>query len=723
MDIRGWKRVIFAWVKKCGFVDENVLTLEQSDINIFFHRYLEYDDMEIPLDMDSTRHAKPLYKFIKVVYPNFYISMDRSGNLNRVDYVMAYTLMLHYACVIKKSEKYQHKCTELSEPMQRAIASFLKRVVHNEKITRECLREALKDTRMNSPSTVGRAPNSPGTPVTPDTASPQTPTETPSHTSGHSPLPICSTPMRERGRITEAEWRQVRERLTTTEIKLAETENKLAETETKLTSTEQILCTTTAEYTILDDLVQELGQKETKVRNENKELVAEIGLLKEKVRIFEEHANDEDAEGQNYYEHSKLCYLKDLAAKDKEIAEARESMQDAINECAKENTRVRVLEEQLKICFDQISQLDLKVKEQTENLMKKDAVITCLERDKQDLTQCLNVQRQESQGRREVLNASSDMLDTSLSPGSMPENLASAVIEKQLREKDQEICQMKENSETLRTNICQMLKLKVNLEQDQSQLLKDISDAIFAGRQMDTKNQSEKLLKELKALRAKLNREKATMEQMQQLHDREYTKVQGENLNKEHIVLEKQWSRINGAETMLEILASAKETDPEVAEQDLKQLEELHNQLEILENELSMMTITKLNTLHDTLNSVEDHRAELEKALAQNVEKLEKLEVAHEQLSKEYLEASKRHKQELDAKDAHELEPNELETKCNIVMLKRIKEEAVASEHAEKLADMLRRSDQIERRTATQDDATAQHMQMQMQMQNCMRKM
>ncbi|XP_034138915.1 testis-specific gene 10 protein-like [Drosophila guanche] len=209
MGLRSWKRVIFAWVQKCGFVDEHFLTLEQSNINIFFLRYLEYDHMEIFLDTVSTQgsdRATPLIQFLKDVYPDFCPNLDRSGNLDRTDHLMVYTLMLHYACVIKKSEKYQLICTELSESMQRSIASFLRHIVDSQKITRNCLKDALQtspkfvhprniaspDTSIsNSHTVVASIPQTPGTPVTLDTASPQTPTETPSHTSGNSPLPIC----------------------------------------------------------------------------------------------------------------------------------------------------------------------------------------------------------------------------------------------------------------------------------------------------------------------------------------------------------------------------------------------------------------------------------------------------------------------------------------------------------------------------------------------------
>ncbi|XP_033252896.1 uncharacterized protein LOC117192357 isoform X2 [Drosophila miranda] len=95
----------------------------------------------------SSRNDTPLIKFLQTVYPDFGANLDTSGNLDRSDYYLVYTLMLHYACVTTKSTQYQLKCTELPEHIQKAIASFLSRIVNSQKITRLCLGEALETTK------------------------------------------------------------------------------------------------------------------------------------------------------------------------------------------------------------------------------------------------------------------------------------------------------------------------------------------------------------------------------------------------------------------------------------------------------------------------------------------------------------------------------------------------------------------------------------------------
>ncbi|XP_015041692.2 sporulation-specific protein 15 isoform X3 [Drosophila pseudoobscura] len=645
MDIRSWKSVILSWVQKCGFVDENVLTLEQSNIYKFFEHYLEYDYMHLALDTTDSTHSDlssrndtQLIKFLQTVYPDFAPNLDTSGNLDRSDYFLVYTLMLHYACVIKKSTQYQIKCTELPEHIQKAIASFLSRIVNSHKITRLCLVEALETTKKffepaappamvlpYTTSTVRQAlmeaaiipadSEAPGTPVKAITDSPQTPQDTPLHSSRdeYSPLPICSTPMRERERMTVFEWRQVMDKLAATEIKLAELETKLTSAERKLISTEN-------EYSILDELFQEVSKTKVNLQNANKELKAEIEILREKIQIFEERSIDEEADGRSNFEHLKQGYLKEIAAKEAIIAEINEHLQDAISANVKENARVREIEEQLKKCFDQINMLNLTVNQNKAVLRDKDFEISCLERDKQDLAQCLNVLRQESQGRREVLNASSDMLDTSLSPGSVPENLGSCVIEKQLREKDQEICQLKEEFAKLQSDIYKLINAEVKVEpsfKDQTQLLKAICDALIVSPQAAAEYESRKLHNEIEILLAELQSEKDARADMHDPHDKECIQMTcelafiDEDLDNEKQIVAKQHKRILEAQQRLDSLA--------LTEKYNKQLDELQHQLEILETELPQMAS------HCVLNYLEDEKASDEMS-RQSLEETKRLE-------------------------------------------------------------------------------------------------
>ncbi|EDW29650.1 GL14926 [Drosophila persimilis] len=666
MDIRSWKSVILSWVQKCGFVDENVLTLEQSNIYKFFEHYLEYleyDYKHLALDTTDSTHSDlsscndtPLIKFLQTVYPDFGPNLDTSGNLDRSDYFLVYTLMLHYACVIKKSTQYQIKCTELPEHIQKAIASFLSRIVNSHKITRFCLVEALETTKKffepaappamvlpYTTSTVRQAlmeaaiipadPEAPGTPVKAITDSPQTPQDTPLHSSRdeYSPLPICSTPMRERERMTVFEWRQVMDKLAATEIKLAELETKLTSAERKLISTEN-------EYSILDELFQEVSKTKVNLQNANKELKAEIEILREKIQIFEETSINEEADEHSNFEHLKQGYVKEIAAKEAIIAEINEHLQDAISAHVKENARlvfmnntelseqVREIEEQLKKCFDQINTLNLTVNQNKARLRDKDLEISCLERDKQDLAQCLNVLRQEAQGRREVLNASSDMLDTSLSPGSVPENLGSCVIEKQLREKDQEICQLKEEFAKLQSDIYKLINAEVKVEpsfKDQTQLLKAICDALIVSPQAAAEYETRKLHSEIEILLAKLQSEKDARADMHDPHDKECIKMTcelafiDEDLDNEKQIVAKQHKRILEAQQRLDSLA--------LTEKYNKQLDELQHQLEILETELSQMALQKLNSQHCVLNYLEDEKASDEMS-RQSLEETKRLE-------------------------------------------------------------------------------------------------
>ncbi|XP_033252854.1 centromere-associated protein E [Drosophila miranda] len=425
--------------------------------------------------------------------------------------------------------------------------------------------------------------------------------------------------MRERERVTVFECRQVIDKLAATEIKLAELETKLTLAERKLVSTEN-------EYSVLDELFQEALKKKVNLLNANKELKAEIAILREKIKLFEEMSSEEKADGRSNFEHFKQVFIKEIAAKEEIIAELNEHLQDAISAHVKENARVREVEEQLKKCFDQINTLNLTVNQYKASLRDKDLEISCLERDKQDLAQCLNVLRQESQGRREVLNASSDMLDTSLSPGSVPENLGSCVIEKQLREKDQELCQLKEEFAKLQSDIYKLINAEVKVEpsfNDQTQLLKAICDALIVSPQAAAEYETRKLHNEIEILIAKLQSEKDARADMHDPHDKECIKMTcelafiDEDLDNEKQIVAQQHKRILDAQQRLDSLA--------LTEKHNKQLDELQHQLEILETELSQMALQNLNDQHCVLNYLEDKKASDEMSW-QSLEETKRLE-------------------------------------------------------------------------------------------------
>ncbi|KAH8258290.1 hypothetical protein KR038_009277, partial [Drosophila bunnanda] len=375
-------------------------------------------------------------------YPEFNGHIDSQGRLAASDYLYAYSLLLHYKCVKQPSASFHSICKKLPVLTQSCICEFFQQTM-NKQLTRENLSQAIADVksvflgpgaaeikqcRAISSQSLDSDGSGHCSSLGEDT--PDLPIDFIGPISSPSPkaMPPPATPKTE---LLEQRTREVR--------------GLQAQLEAER-----------YEKNVLEEQILENEHLIKSLRKENKVKKLQLAKLKES-----SENEDEDSIGKyvpNEFDHLKCSLLKEISQKDSLITETRDKLQDLRIENAELQSKLKSASEKMVVCMDRIRDLEVRQEELSHTLSTKSEQVICLERDKQELEQCLQVTRDELHNRREVLNASSDLLDLAMSPNTTPENLADSVIDKQLREKEHENLQLREELQELSKSLLAILE-------------------------------------------------------------------------------------------------------------------------------------------------------------------------------------------------------------------------------------------------------------------------
>ncbi|KAH8291226.1 hypothetical protein KR054_009876, partial [Drosophila jambulina] len=479
MDLKSWEKVLLEWIHTFGFSKSDYITLEQTDIDSFFAYYVQKAQVEpvpvveVALQAQPTQHLSPneassgkvtpLLAFLGgksnslerlivkpkcffiislEMYPEFNGRIDGRGRLAGSDYLYVYSLLLHYKCVKQPSASFHSICKKLPVLAQSCICEFFQQTM-NKQLTRENLSQAIADvsSAFLSPgaaevkpcrATSSHSLDSDGSghcsSLGEDT--PDLPIDFIVAISSPSPkaMPPPATPKTE---LLEQRTREVR--------------GLQAQLEAER-----------YEKNVLEEQILENEHLIKSLRKENKVKKLQLAKLKDT-----SENEDEDSIRKyvpNEFDHLKCSLLKEISQKEAVITEIRDKLQDLRMENTELRSKVKSSTEQLVVCMDRIRDLEVRQEELSLEVSTKSEQVISLERDKQELEQCLQVTRDELHNRREVLNSSSDLLDLPMSPNTTPENLADSVIDKQLREKEHENLQLREELQELSKSLLVILE-------------------------------------------------------------------------------------------------------------------------------------------------------------------------------------------------------------------------------------------------------------------------
>uniref|UniRef100_A0A6P4F2K9 GRIP and coiled-coil domain-containing protein 2 isoform X4 n=1 Tax=Drosophila rhopaloa TaxID=1041015 RepID=A0A6P4F2K9_DRORH len=473
MDLRSWRKVLLQWVSECRFTEANYITLEQTDIEAFFAVFVEKAQVEAvvqeALQAQPKNHRSPLQAFIREIYPEFCAHISGRGKLVESDYLYVYTLLLHYSCVKQPSMFFHSLCKKLPELMQTCIAALFEKTVERQ-LTRDYLRQTIANVASVYRLGAQVSPCHPSSSLSPDLHSDVTPS--PTSSTPTSPQPPSSTPhMHHRDRDRQRE--RLRLQLSANEMPAPPTpKTELLEQRTReLRGVRAQLAMICYEKNVLEEQHVEKDSVIQSLNKENHVVKTQLAKLKDNAKTKEEEDVITDCAPKGF-DHLKRSLMKEISQKEAIITENNDKLQDLQTEKSELVEKLKMSAEQLLVCMDRVRELESRVEDLSQSLSTKDDRISCLERDKQELNECLQEAREDLHNRREVLNASSDLLNLSLSPNVTPENLASSVIDKQLREKEHENAELREELQRQNDSVQQLTEAmasiltKYQLDQD-----------------------------------------------------------------------------------------------------------------------------------------------------------------------------------------------------------------------------------------------------------------
>ncbi|XP_016984622.2 interaptin isoform X4 [Drosophila rhopaloa] len=473
MDLRSWRKVLLQWVSECRFTEANYITLEQTDIEAFFAVFVEKAQVEAvvqeALQAQPKNHRSPLQAFIREIYPEFCAHISGRGKLVESDYLYVYTLLLHYSCVKQPSMFFHSLCKKLPELMQTCIAALFEKTVERQ-LTRDYLRQTIANVASVYRLGAQVSPCHPSSSLSPDLHSDVTPS--PTSSTPTSPQPPSSTPhMHHRDRDRQRE--RLRLQLSANEMPAPPTpKTELLEQRTReLRGVRAQLAMICYEKNVLEEQHVEKDSVIQSLNKENHVVKTQLAKLKDNAKTKEEEDVITDCAPKDF-DHLKRSLMKEISQKEAIITENNDKLQDLQTEKSELVEKLKMSAEQLLVCMDRVRELESRVEDLSQSLSTKDDRISCLERDKQELNECLQEAREDLHNRREVLNASSDLLNLSLSPNVTPENLASSVIDKQLREKEHENAELREELQRQNDSVQQLTEAmtsilrKYQLDQD-----------------------------------------------------------------------------------------------------------------------------------------------------------------------------------------------------------------------------------------------------------------
>uniref|UniRef100_A0A1A9ZIH1 Uncharacterized protein n=1 Tax=Glossina pallidipes TaxID=7398 RepID=A0A1A9ZIH1_GLOPL len=458
MDMRSWKNILLQWISECGFAERNFFNLEQSDIEKFYMNF-------------SKKHHKiasgnypELWDFLQQFYPEFEVNRDDEDGLSSADYIYVYTLMLHFSCVKHPQTFFHDICQKLPNSSQQSMAMFFRELLEVEKLNKENLRHAVAEVIAShaSPRSSDSISRSNGGLTPGNSIKTDSPLRTPKRNIGtqrNSPLTPKTHLLEERTR--------------------------------ELFALRAQLDTERYEKGLLEIQIKQNEDKILKLNQDHKRLIQQIQELKIDVLMkTSENNSPVDREGDEHNQAQKRL-VKEISQKDNEIMKLSETLrateEDKIlaeEKVVKQNftqqhqlylplrpLQLTYNERQIEICGKRIELLEFKINDLTEEIEKKDSTIKYLTDAKVELEQFIAETRVAGSNASIEVDSSFSRTSevSSESTPNEPENLAVSVIDKQLREKEHENAQLREelhmlndNNKLLAEHIQELIKLEMS---------------------------------------------------------------------------------------------------------------------------------------------------------------------------------------------------------------------------------------------------------------------
>uniref|UniRef100_A0A1A9W418 Uncharacterized protein n=1 Tax=Glossina brevipalpis TaxID=37001 RepID=A0A1A9W418_9MUSC len=425
-------------ISECGFAERNFFNLEQSDIDMFYINFSKKHPKT------SNGNYPKLWDFLQQFYPEFEAYHDDDNGLSSADYVYVYTLMLHFSCVKYPQTFFHDICQKLPNSSQQSMASFFRELLDVEKLNKENLRHA-----------VGEVIASHGSPRSGDSIS----RNNSSFPTGNS-LKVDSplrTPKRNIG--------------TQRSSPLTPKTHLLEERTRELFTLRAQLDTELYEKGLLEIQIKQNEDKILKLNQDHRKLLQQIQELKMDVLMKTNENNSSVSRESDEHNQMQKRLAKEMQQKDAEILKLNDNLRATQEDKILAEEKLTYNEQQIEVCSKRIELLELKINDLTEEIEKRDNTIKYLTDAKIELEQFIAETRVEGSNASVEVDSSFSRTSevSSECTANEPENLAVSVIDKQLREKEHENIQMREelhmlngNNKLLAEHIQELIKLEMS---------------------------------------------------------------------------------------------------------------------------------------------------------------------------------------------------------------------------------------------------------------------
>ncbi|XP_055551720.1 putative leucine-rich repeat-containing protein DDB_G0290503 isoform X2 [Wyeomyia smithii] len=431
MDGLRWSQVLVQWVTHSKLIDCQFDNIEQCSVEDFYRQFRSRMLPTLSIQEDN------IIDFLKKHFPHYELYLNESGQIAAPDRFYIISLLLYFSCVLHPDSFFQQICNNFDKLQQIAVGAFLKSMLDGSQqrkdIDRMMIQRAIQDAMphtMLPPVSIKVEPHQ------------QAPSQSQSSQSSQLSLP---------SRITSADLLDSPLRLNSRVPRLSPPTPKtviLDERTKQLKELKAQLEAERYEKGYLEMQLKQLQDKNERFMEDKRKHLKEIRELKAELQSGDrenESPNKQRADGDH-----KLVRIQRLLAEKEDTVDRLKIELETISENNKHATEmINYRNTQIAKLNNKILELEGSIVTLSECIEEKEEVIKCLRENNEDLQNFIKENRSQRDGGAlaENLNTSFECLDlsavasstgTSGGTGPSPENMACAVVDVQLKEKEVE---------------------------------------------------------------------------------------------------------------------------------------------------------------------------------------------------------------------------------------------------------------------------------------------
>ncbi|XP_021697321.1 nuclear mitotic apparatus protein 1 isoform X2 [Aedes aegypti] len=444
MDGLRWSRVLLQWVKDSRLIPCECDSIEQCSVEEFYQQFRSRIHQTVALPEDS------IISFLRQHFPHYELYLTETGQIAAPDHFYIFSLLLFFSCVRHPERFFQQICNGFDKPQQYAVTAFLKSMLESaqmrQEIDRMMIRRSIQDAMPQTMLPPETPPNPNPAPLQRESSRLSLPSRLTSSTVSSGDI-VDGSPLRlgrQPPKISPP---------TPKTIILDERTKQLKELKAQLEAERY-------EKGYLEVQLKQLQDKNEKFLEDKRKYVKEIRELRTELQAC--NRENESPNKQRGADHKVARIERLLAEKEEALDRLRIELETVAENNRNSTEMINYRNVQIVKLKDQIHELENSLGSLSECIAEKDEVIKCLRENNEELQRFIEESRFKQSGPLpENLNTSFDGMMELSSGGSSngngtgrsynitPENMAHAVVDVQLKEKEAENCLLKRSLEII----------------------------------------------------------------------------------------------------------------------------------------------------------------------------------------------------------------------------------------------------------------------------------